>query len=469
MSELILHDTLTGKREVFQPLVPGKVGLYVCGITPYDEPHVGHARCYVVFDVLKRVLDRLGLKVNHVQNFTDIDDKIIERAKKLNISTAELAQKNIAIFERDMAVLNLKPANSYPRVTLNIPPIIKAIEKLIAKGFAYVVEGSVYYSVRKFPEYGRLSKRKLDELEEGARVEVDKNKKDPLDFALWKKSKEGEPFWSSPWGQGRPGWHIECSVMSTQALGDEFDIHGGGLDLIFPHHENEIAQARGVSGKKFARFWVHNGFVTVNQEKMSKSLGNFFTLEEVLSKFEPMVLRYFLLSQHYRGPLNFSDQDLKMIETVWKQRICGSAQILSHFAAESSGKKGLSSDWKEKFAEVLREFEGGLYSDLNTPVALGALNKFCSFVFELDKKDGPGISQQDWKAIKKDFGSMLEVLGLVVPGNENWSQEILELVEKRERARREKEWQAADLIRDELKRRGVIVEDASSGPRLKRL
>jgi len=464
-----LHNTLTGEREIFQPLIPGRVGLYVCGITPYDEAHVGHARCYVVFDILKRVLERFGFHVAHVQNYTDIDDKIIERSKKLNVTPTALAEKNIASYEKNMALLNIAPANSYPRVTQNIPQIIKMVEKLITRGFAYVVDGSVNFSVRKFPDYGRLSKRKLDELEEGARVEVDKSKKDPLDFALWKKSKEGEPFWASPWGPGRPGWHIECSVMSTQALGDDFDIHGGGQDLIFPHHENEIAQACGASGKQFARFWVHNGFVTINMEKMSKSLGNFFSLQDVLAKTDPMVLRYFLLSQHYRSPLNFSDKDLKAIETVWVHRICGASRIITHFADESEGKKGLSADWKMNLSEILDEFNGGLCSDLNTPVALGALNKFCSIVFELDKKDGAGVSRQEWNSIKQEFNSILTVLGLIVPTHENWSPDILALVKKRETARRLKDWGLADQVREDLKQRGVVVEDASSGPRVRRI
>jgi cysteinyl-tRNA synthetase len=303
---LEFHNTLTSKKEIFNPLVRGKVGMYVCGITPYDETHLGHARCYVVFDILKRVLEKNGYDVMHIQNFTDVDDKIIVRAIDMGVSPDVYAEPFIQSFHTYMGQLNVKPASVYPRVTTHMKEIIQIIERLILRGLAYELNGSVYYEVRKFSDYGKLSKRKIDELESGARVEVDELKRDPLDFALWKNAKKGEPAWDSPWGPGRPGWHIECSAMSMKYLGEEFDIHGGGQDLIFPHHENEIAQSVGASARAFAKIWIHNGFVTVNQEKMSKSLGNFFTLKDILAKFDPMVVRYFLLGQHYRTPLDFS-------------------------------------------------------------------------------------------------------------------------------------------------------------------
>src|ERR1044071_2241928 len=307
MSSLVLHNTLTGKKEPLKTMKPKQVGLYVCGVTPYDEPHLGHGRCYVVFDLLKRVLLKNGYKVRHIQNFTDVDDKIIDRAHQLKKDPASFAEIYIESFNRWMKELNILPADEYPRVTTHMEEIKKLITQLVKRGLAYEIEGNVFYTVRKFPDYGNLSKRKLDELSAGARVEVDEKKKDPLDFALWKKAKPGEPQWDSPWGPGRPGWHIECSAMSMKYLGEEFDIHGGGLDLIFPHHENEIAQSVGATGKRFAHTWIHNGFVTINQEKMSKSLGNFFTLKDILTHYDPMSIRYFLLTQHYRSEEHTSE------------------------------------------------------------------------------------------------------------------------------------------------------------------
>lgn len=469
MADILLYNTLAASKQPFRPLKGSQVGLYVCGITPYDETHVGHARCYVVFDVLKRVLERNGYTVNHIQNYTDIDDKIIERAKKLKISPETLAEKNIKSYEKAMAVLNVSPARHYPRVTQSIPEIIDLIKKLVERGMAYEVGGSVYYSVRQFPHYGSLSRRKVDELEEGARVEVDPNKKDPLDFALWKKAKEGEPKWPSPWGEGRPGWHIECSVMSIKNLGEEFDIHGGGQDLIFPHHENEIAQSVGATEKQFARFWVHNGFVTINKEKMSKSLGNFFTLSEVLAQIDPMVLRYFLISQHYKSPLNFSDQELKAHQAVWTQRIVGAIRVAHQWSQKSKGQKDLDKKTEGKVKGIHQQFDEALRNDLNTPAALGELNKMVTLVFEMEKKKPDQISPKGWAQLRYVMQDMHHVLGLVVPLDEEWTPEILALVQKRQEARKNKNWAQSDQIRDELKSKGVVVEDSPAGPRLKRI
>lgn len=442
----------------------------MCGITPYDQPHVGHARCYVVFDILKRFLQNKGFDVRHVQNYTDIDDKIIERAQQQKVTPADLAEKNIHIFEQMMNRLNITPADEYPRVTENMPAIVQLIEKLVQRGIAYEKKGSVYFSVRLFQGYGKLSKRNIDQLEEGARVEVDPDKKDPLDFALWKAVKPGEPSWVSPWGPGRPGWHIECSVMSMQSLGEEFDIHGGGQDLIFPHHENEIAQSEAATGKNFSRYWIHNGFVTINKEKMSKSLGNFFTLQDVMSQTDPMVLRYFLISQHYKTPLNFSDAELKAIETVWTQRIVGAYRIAARWEHESKGSQdNLGCGLPNEVETVTKDFEIALDQDLNTPVALGILNRFCTLIFELDKSQGEQLSREVWSNIREKMDIMLNILGLVVPSEESWGQEILDLVEERQRARANKNWAKSDRIRDELKRHGITIEDASSGPRLKRI
>ncbi|MCG3206208.1 MAG: Cysteine--tRNA ligase [Elusimicrobia bacterium] len=434
------------------------MGLYVCGITPYDETHVGHARCYVVFDVLKRVLMSQGLKVTHIQNFTDVDDKIIKRAQEVGVPAESYPKPFIQSFHATMKRLNVLPADQYPLVTTHMREIIALIEKLFARGLAYQVEGDVYYAVRKFGEaYVTLSKRKLDDLESGARVEVDERKKDPLDFALWKRAKAGEPSWPSPWGQGRPGWHIECSAMSMKYLGEEFDIHGGGLDLIFPHHTNEIAQSVGASGKSFARVWMHNGFVTVDNEKMSKSLGNFFTLKDILAKFDPMAVRYFLLSQHYRSPLNFSDQALTVAATTWFQRILGAYRI----AVEWSKK----SPQEPTVGPYVKTFHEALANDLNTPDAFGEMNRFCSEIYERDKIQKADDVLVSGKAV---LDEMFQTLGLLPPAEITWPDDILDLARARELARRNKEWKRSDEIRDQLKAKGVLVEDSPSGQRLKK-
>lgn len=461
MPNLLFYNTLTHKKEVFQPLVPQRAGLYVCGITPYDETHLGHARCYVVFDILKRVLLHYGYNVTHIQNFTDVDDKIIERANKHNMPADRYAEPFIKSFNDYMKRLNILPADQYPRVTTHIPEIINLIETLVQKGLAYESEGTVYYAVRKFPGYGRLSHRKLDDLEAGARVERDERKNDPFDFALWKKAKPKEPAWPSPWGLGRPGWHIECSAMSMKYLGEAFDIHGGGQDLIFPHHENEIAQSVGATGKEFARLWVHNGFVTVNQQKMSKSLGNFFTLKDIFGQFEPMVVRYFLLTQHYRSPLNFSDQELKAAQTTWLERIQGAHRI----ALEREGAASAGS------ATVPPAFEEALRDDLNTPAALAVLNGVVRQIYSIDKEWNSTVSQnrQKIRENRLQLKAMLDVLGLNLPQSEDWNEGIKSLIQEREEARRSRNWARADEIRKELESKGIFVEDTPQGSRLKRL
>jgi cysteinyl-tRNA synthetase len=457
MSGLVLTNTLTGKREPFVPMTAGKAGLYVCGITPYDESHIGHARCYVVFDLLKRVLLKEGLQVTHVQNFTDVDDKIIKRANEAGVSPLGYPQKFMDSFKAYMNALNVLPADKYPLVTTHMPDIVALIEKLIARGFAYALDGDVYYSVRKFgDDYGRLSKRNIDDLESGARVSVDERKRDPLDFALWKKSKPDEPAWTSPWGEGRPGWHIECSAMSMKYLGEEFDIHGGGMDLIFPHHTNEIAQSTGATGKPFARLWVHNGFVTVDNEKMSKSLGNFFTIKDILAKFDAMTVRYFLLSQHHRSPLNFSDQALKVAETTWHQRALGAYRVLQ----EAGVKPGAVAD----AAPLLEDFRAALLNDLNAPAALAELNNVCSTIFgSLANKD-----QAKLPVLFAALNEMFEWLGFKPVLDENWSEEILALARARDEARKAKQWAKSDELRNALKQKGVVVEDTPSGFRLKK-
>ena len=308
---LRVYNTLSGKKEEFKPLVPGKVGMYVCGVTVYDYCHIGHARANIVFDIVYRYLQYSNYDVTYVRNYTDVDDKIIARANERGISSQELSEEFIRAFDEDMAALGLRTPTHEPKATAYIAEIIALVEQLIAKGMAYESEGDVYYSVDNFPSYLKLSKRNMEEMLAGARIAPGELKRNPMDFALWKAAKPGEPSWESPWGAGRPGWHIECSAMSSSLLGETFDIHGGGRDLIFPHHENEIAQSEGVSGKPFVKYWLHNGFVNVNQEKMSKSLGNFFTIRDILKRYDPEVVRFFILTAHYRSPIDFSDQNLE--------------------------------------------------------------------------------------------------------------------------------------------------------------
>lgn len=436
--------------------------MYVCGITPYDESHIGHARCYVVFDLLKRVLRSLGYQVDHVQNFTDIDDKIIDRANQLKKPVEGFAEPYMARFKKYMGLLNVDPPGKYPLATKYIAKIIELIQKLEKKGFAYDLNGNVYYSVEKFSSYGKLSKQKKDELKRGARVEVNEKKKDPLDFALWKAAKPGEPSWPSPWGAGRPGWHIECSAMSMDCLGDKFDIHGGGLDLIFPHHENEIAQSQGATGdpKSFAQYWVHNGFVTINKEKMSKSLGNFFTIKEVFEKYDPRVVRYFLLAQHYRSPLNFSDQELDAVKTVWENRISNAYKAVSNWMEFSS----------PEFVKIepnnyLEPFVHALLDDLNTPKALAELNNVCSKIFQLT---GAKQFNKELGELGRVLDNMLGLLGLS-PHEEDFGEEIRDLASKRWQARLNKDWKRSDEIRDLLKQKGFVVEDTPKDYKLKRI
>ena len=377
------HNTLTARKEPFVPIHPPDVRMYVCGITPYDVCHVGHARCYVVFDVFRRTLKAHGYHVKFVQNFTDVDDKIIARAAERQIAPSALVQQNIEDFFNKMDALGVQRADLYPKVTEHIPDIILLIQKLIDNKTAYVLHGDVYYSVRAFPAYGKLSNLKVDDLRTGARVEVNQEKRDPLDFALWKAAKPDEPaevIWEAPWGKGRPGWHIECSVMALKHLGSNFDIHGGGRDLIFPHHENEIAQSEGATHETFARFWLHNGFVTVNREKMSKSLGNFFTLSDVFKKYHPSVVRYMLLTVHYRSPLDFSSELLDQSRQTLARLKDAIARMTQVLRKQGPGMNDEKSDpaVKREADALLEKFKAALADDLNTPEALGILHQLVS-------------------------------------------------------------------------------------------
>ena len=372
-----VYNTMSGEKEDFVPLVAGKVNMYVCGITAYDVCHLGHARSAVVFDIAKRYLRYRGYDVNHVRNITDIDDKIIARAAREKISTEEVAKKYTEEYYSDMKLLGVSRADIEPNATDHIKEMIDTVQGLIDKGYAYNVDGDVFFEVGKFPGYGKLSKKNTEELVSGARVDVDKRKRSPLDFALWKSSKEGEPFWDSPWGKGRPGWHIECTAMSSKYLGESFDIHGGGADLIFPHHENEIAQSEAYSGRPFVKYWMHNGFITVDKEKMSKSLGNFFTIREILDKYEPEVVRYFLLSAHYRSPIEFSDVQLNEAELSIDRYYTTVIRISDFIETDGVKEKIVSSAELEKLLASFKDkFHIAMNDDFNTASSLG-------FIFEL--------------------------------------------------------------------------------------
>lgn len=464
--DLFIFNSLTRTREKFEPIEPGKVGMYVCGITPYDQCHLGHARCYVVFDVIHRTLERFGYQVKYIQNFTDVDDKIIARAKERVEDAKALADRYIQDYFHWMDVLNVKRADVYPRVTENISEIQKLIAQLITRGLAYQVETGVYYAVRKFKDYGRLSGRTLDDLKVGARVEGEPDKKDPLDFALWKRSHDPtEPAWDSPWGRGRPGWHIECSVMSMKELSEEFDIHGGGQDLTFPHHENEIAQSCGATGKGFARYWLHNGFVNVNKEKMSKSLGNFFTLSEILKDHDPMAVRYFLISQHYRSPIDYSDTEIKVAKAAW-ERIAISLDRIRWIKRKKGDYPTQKKEFEEIAAQRKKEFNEALADDFNTPRALAVLHEWVSFVNGRVAK--MGLTPGEAEVSEKVLSDMADPFGLRLPEEFVWTQRIQDLAKQRREAREARNWVEADALRVKLRELGVIVEDTPDGQLLKK-
>jgi len=449
---LHLYNTLTQQKEEFTPIDVGKIRMYVCGVTTYDYCHLGHGRMLVVFDVIVRFLRFCGFDVTYVRNITDIDDKIINRANELGIRFDELSEKFITIMHEDEQALNILPPDIEPRATKHIQEILDMVGTLLEKGFAYAaVNGDVYFSVNKFPNYTKLSKRNLDEMLAGARVEVDEAKEDARDFALWKAAKEGEPGWDSPWGFGRPGWHIECSAMSTKCLGDTFDIHGGGSDLIFPHHENEIAQSECATGNDFARYWMHNGPLRIDDEKMSKSLGNFFTIREVLEKYSPEVIRYFLISSHYRSGINYSEDNLSQAQAA-----------LERFY---NALKGIDAGAVAPKANTVYEksFRAAMEDDFNTPEAIGALFDLAREINRLKQDDADAAA--GLSALLISLGSVLGVLQLPADeflrqGSENIDTVYIEeLIARRNTARADKDWAMADQIRDELQVLKVILED----------
>jgi len=458
-----VYNTFSQRKEPFITIEPGRVRMYVCGITPYDRVHLGHARCYVVFDVIHRFLSAEGFRVNYIQNFTDIDDKIIMRAREQNITTRALADANIADYHENMRRLNVLPANGYPLVTDHIDDIIGFVKDLVARKAAYAVGGNVYFSVRSFPSYGALSKRAVDDLQAGARVEVDPEKKDPLDFALWKKSLPGESWWDSPWGNGRPGWHIECSALSRALLGEEIDIHGGGQDLIFPHHENERAQSEACSGRQFVRYWVHNGFITMRQEKMSKSLGNIFSLDDLFERHDPMVVRLFLLGQHYRTPIDYTPEQLDQARRSYQRMADGVRLVCA--AGQSGGAAVGAGDAAGRFARERELFTEVLRDDFNTARALGHFNTALS-VLQAYRQQHPGGVPG---ALCAELRAMADILGIRFDEQEETlSHDVQSLIDRRQEARAAKQWAEADRLRGLLEAQGIAIEDTPQGVRWKR-
>ena len=460
-----IYNTLSKQKEEFQPIEEGKVRMYVCGPTVYNYIHIGNARPMIVFDTFRRYMEYKGYDVNYVSNFTDVDDKIIKKAMEEGVSADEVAKRYIAECKQDMESLNVKPATTHPLATEEISGMIEMIQTLIDKGHAYAAEdGTVYYRTRSFPEYGKLSHKNIDDLEGGHRdIKVTGDyKEDPLDFVLWKPKKEGEPYWESPWCDGRPGWHIECSVMSKKYLGDEIDIHAGGEDLIFPHHENEIAQSEAANGKTFARYWMHNGFLNIDNKKMSKSLGNFFTVREVAEKYDLQVLRFFMLSAHYRSPLNFS-AELMEASKNGLERILNATDNLKHLIASAAAEE-MSAEEKEAFSKTdayVEEFEKAMDDDFNTADAIAA-------IFELVKYANTTATAESSKEYLRGLLDRIvklgDVLGLILDKKEELlDADIEKLIEERQAARKAKDFARADAIRDELLEKGIILKDTREG------
>ncbi|PTW00459.1 cysteinyl-tRNA synthetase [Halanaerobium saccharolyticum] len=471
---LKVYNTLTGQKEKFETVEAGKVKMYVCGLTVQNYSHIGHIRSAINYDVIRRFLEYLGYEVDYISNFTDINEKIVKRAEEEGITPAELADKYANAFLEDIREFNIKPADKYLRVSENIDQIIEMVKTLIEKGYAYEVNGNVYFSVESFEDYGKLSGRSLDEMQAGARIAVNEEKENPLDFGLWKKVEAGEG-WDSPWGEGWPGWHIECSAMSMKRLGATFDIHGGGVDLIFPHHENEIAQSEAYSGKKFVNYWLHNGTVNLSGEKMSKSQGNFFTSREVLKEFPAQTVRYFLLSRHYRSPIDFSYEKLEEAETSL-QRIENARRQLAkvlNLDIESAEDNKENENFFTKVVELKDSFAAALNDDFNTAEAIGVLHDLVGEINSfLNQKDFT-LNEKNFAVLEETeeiFLELAEILGLKfelnkAPGADDKlvSPLISLLLELRDRARDNKNWEEADLIRDRLQEIGVEVTDTPRG------
>jgi cysteinyl-tRNA synthetase len=466
-----IYNTMTRKKEEFVPIREGKVGIYVCGPTVYDYIHIGNARPMIVFDTLRRYLTYKGYEVNYVSNFTDVDDKIIKRANEEGVDASVISERYIAEAKKDMAALNVQEATTHPQATQEIPDMIALVETLIKKGYAYEVNGTVYFRTRQFKEYGKLSHKNLDDLRSGNRelkVSGDSEKEDSLDFVLWKPKKEGEPAWESPWGEGRPGWHLECSCMSKKYIGDIIDIHAGGEDLIFPHHENEIAQSEAANGTEFARYWMHNAFLKINNEKMSKSLGNFFTVREIGEKYPLQVIRFFMLSAHYRSPLNFSDELIEAAKNGLERILTAYDKIKT--VAEHTETESLTEQEQalcEQIDAFVKKYEAAMDDDLNTADAIAV-------IFELVKLTNTtvqtGSSKEYCEKAMTTIKQLCDVLGIEVEREQELlDTDIEQLIEERQQARKDKNFARADEIRNLLQEQGIALEDTREGVKWKRI
>lgn len=479
MEEIKVYNTLTREKSVFKPVTPGEVKIYVCGVTPYNHPHLGNARPAVTWDVIRRYLQYIGYKVTLVQNFTDVDDKIINKANAEGTTWKVISDRYIEAYFKVIDALGVRRADKYPRVSEHIPDIINMVKTLIEKGHAYVLGNDVYYDISTFKDYCKLSGRNVDDMLAGARVEVNEGKRNPGDFAVWKGAKPGEPAWDSPWGPGRPGWHIECSAMSIHYLGDTFDFHGGGSDLIFPHHENEIAQSEGCTGHPFVHYWLHNGFITINQEKMSKSLNNFFLVKDVLEKYSGDAVRFFLLSTHYRSPLDFSDDRLEEAETNMG-RLTDVIERLKELSAKKGDVKSAeSAALKEAAEKAMKDFHEAMDDDFNTGLASSTMFDLAKAanIYYTAVQNGTGIDAEAVALAVKNLKDIMGVLGVL----ENaWSrkkdgassedfQKLMDVViSVRQEARAAKQYAIADQIRDKLAAMGITIEDTPTGARWKK-
>ena len=478
MEEIKVYNTLKREKQIFKPIEEGKVKIYVCGVTPYNHPHIGNARPAVTWDIIRRYLEYIGYHVDFIQNFTDVDDKIINKANAEKSDWKTVSTRYIDAYFKVMDALHIRRADIYPYVSKHMGDIIDMVKTLIEKGHAYVLGNDVYYDISTFKDYCKLSGRKVEDMLAGARVMVNTAKRNPGDFALWKGAKPGEPFWESPWGNGRPGWHIECSVMSTHSLGATFDFHGGGSDLIFPHHENEIAQSEGATGQKFVKYWLHNGFITINSEKMSKSLNNFFLVKDVLEKYSGDALRYFLLSTHYRSPLDFSDERLEEAEKNMSKLKDVIARIKEMEKEEGKVETNESVSLKKAAARTIEEFRQAMNDDFNTGLATGVLFDFVKDIniYYNSVNSGVAIDKEAVIEAKETFKTILDILGIL---ESEWNTQesyagsdydaLMEMIlSVRETARKEKQYKLADEIRDKLAELGIIVEDFATGARWKK-
>ena len=464
-----IYNTLTQKKEEFVPLEEGKVRMYVCGPTVYNYIHIGNARPAILFDTFRRYLEYRGYKVNYVSNFTDVDDKIIKKANEEGVSAAEISERYIREYQIDMEALNIKEATHHPKATEEIGGMIEMIATLIEKGHAYEKNGTVYFKTRSFQEYGKLSKKKLDDLEAGIRIAVSEEKEDPMDFVLWKPKKEGEPYWNSPWSEGRPGWHIECSVMSRKYLGEQIDIHAGGEDLVFPHHENEIAQSEAANGKEFARYWMHNAFINIDNKKMSKSEGNFFTVREICELYDPQIVRFFMLNSHYRSPLNFSKELMEAAKNSLTRILTAIGQLNHLLDSKALQREFLSADEQLILteAEALNiKFIDAMEDDFNTADAIAAIFE----MVKLSNTNCKGSSSTEFVKVFRDkLTNLCDILGMKTAGKEELlDSEIEKLIEDRQSARKNKDFAKADEIRNLLLEKGITLEDTREGIRWKR-